>query len=452
MRSFVVALALAMLLGTSVAGDQFVAAFRLTNAPAERRSGWVVSANENSFVFRRFSGGKVRILWSDVLAEDRLALRRQAGLESAEIVELEIEGSRILFHDSPSMDGVLVRVDDKGRHYLRRHGYIYAFDEDRVRKVEPIKVLESDVFSPEQLYDRQMRRNPPTTAGQHRALGDHLVRLGQFESARRHYKKAIALRPALATSLANDLKELDTLARDKVLSQQLKRVRRLYRLDKDYERARESVHAFAIEHPDRRRSAQRLLEEIEQYRTEELQRVFTRTKHDALRAVITNQLRQRLTLAAARSYVTGRMADDIKAHMKKRLGISDQEFAGLLEAPKTGAPHWATYHHGSWIVSSRARKGKRTARKIRGDPESWWAQYSDSETQGGWLRAYAAERLPKLFEVVSVRLKDCDRCGGRGVLRHTSITGNPSLRGGHEWKDTCPRCFRAQKFRSVSFR
>ncbi|MDH3591033.1 MAG: hypothetical protein OER88_04095, partial [Planctomycetota bacterium] len=181
--------------------------------------------------------------------------------------------------------------------------------------------------------------------------------------------------------------------------------------------------------------------------------VFTRVKHDAVDKTIRRYLLKQPELAEARSWVKATLPDLVKARVKARLGLTDAEYDELLKAPKTGAPHWATYQHGSWILSKRAQIGKKTKRQTKGDPDRWWMRYNDSQTRGGWLRAYAAECVPELFEVVMVKLRDCDRCGGKGQLTHQSLKGNKNLSGGgHYWQDWCPLCFGAAKQRSVQYR
>jgi hypothetical protein len=68
-----------------------------------------------------------------------------------------------------------------------------------------------------------------------------------------------------------------------------------------------------------------------------------------------------------------------------------------------------------------------------------------------FLLAYAAERVPELFEIVQIRHEECERCSGRGALEHSSL--NRGTRGrGHEWREACPRCFGAGYDRIVAYR
>ena len=68
------------------------------------------------------------------------------------------------------------------------------------------------------------------------------------------------------------------------------------------------------------------------------------------------------------------------------------------------------------------------------------------------LRAYAAEQLPELFEIVQIRRTPCGKCGGTGQIKHASIRGLKALGGGHEWKQTCPRCYGAREDRGIGYR
>ena len=123
------------------------------------------------------------------------------------------------------------------------------------------------------------------------------------------------------------------------------------------------------------------------------------------------------------------------------MGLSDEEYELVRESEPASAPHWASYWSGSFILDKRAKKGQSTQREVRGDPDSWWGAYDDVNTRASWLKAYAAERLPDLFEVVQIRMTPCEKCGGSGQVKHMSIRALAD--GRHEWMEICPRCFGA---------
>jgi hypothetical protein len=132
------------------------------------------------------------------------------------------------------------------------------------------------------------------------------------------------------------------------------------------------------------------------------------------------------------------------------MGLSKDEERDLLETRPDGPPHWAGYWTGSFILSNRAATGSHTDKEPVGDKDRWWGLYSDAGPRVNFLRAYAAERLPDLFEVVQVKTPPCERCGGTGRIRHTSV--HPIAGGGHEFTVRCARCYGACQDRVVAFR
>ena len=138
---------------------------------------------------------------------------------------------------------------------------------------------------------------------------------------------------------------------------------------------------------------------------------------------------------------------EVAGRVRRRLELSEEEFDALQEREATGAPHWATYWSGTFVI------GTRTRGKPRGKGPSsggWWDRYPDIAKRSTFLKAYAAERL-ELFEVVDVRMTPCERCGGRGQVRHMSFTsvGKASK---HEWVEVCPRCWGNKQDRAVAYR
>ena len=136
----------------------------------------------------------------------------------------------------------------------------------------------------------------------------------------------------------------------------------------------------------------------------------------------------------------------------KRMRMGEEELVGLSKTKAKGALHWTSYGAGSFVLDPNAKKGKSSSKDIRGDPESFWRSYGDVSTRSAWLRAYAAEKLPQIFEVVTVRQTPCGKCGGKGQVKHSSVRGLEALGGAHEWHQTCPRCFGAGRDRGIGYK
>ena len=129
------------------------------------------------------------------------------------------------------------------------------------------------------------------------------------------------------------------------------------------------------------------------------------------------------------------------------MGISEEEYSHFMENKGKGAPHHAGYWSGSFAIKDRGVNTR--GRGPKADPEKWWDGF-DTQTRSNWLKAYMAENLPDIFEIVSIRHTDCDKCGGTGRVRKMSLT--PAANGKHEWKEICSRCFGARQDRSIAYR
>jgi tetratricopeptide (TPR) repeat protein len=449
------ALGLLLLIGlTALAQERTLVKFRLVKDPESPMRGWVVSFTEEGFKFARFGGDRtVRIPWRDLVEEDRLRLRRQLKLDRSEEEERGvIKGHRIHFKGGQQLDGVLDRIDDDGRHWLRTKGLLLPYPGDRVERVEEVDVAESAVYDEHELYLLRLQRDAPASASGHRALADYAFEVGEFADARPHYEKAIRLRPKWRALLQARIDEIDALLRDAEVARKLGRVKRRSRLDRDFEGARALLAEFLEAHPDRKRLALQVGDEIEVDRTEWIQRRFHRIKVSEFdRAVTRYVISKSPSIQEAMAWATSDLADEMAERLKKRLNLNDQELEALYDSERKGSPHWAAYWSGSFVISKRAVIGKSSKREVRGDPDDWWDLYADADTRGNFLRAYAVERLPKIFEVVQVKLPHCDACGGTGALKKSSARNLPAV-GGHEWHQRCNRCFGAKRDRLVGYR
>jgi len=452
MRAPLLLLPFLLALATSAPAERRLVDFRLKKDPRAPVRGWLVDYSETSFRFRAFGGRRTTVRWDALVAEDRVRLRRAVGLELSERAQRGlVRGHRLHFKSGGHADGLLVRVDGSDRHWLKREGALLPYPGDQVERVEEIDVKDGDVFSPEEIYERKLERTPPKTARQHRRLAKHMERVGNLERAREHYREALELEPGWADDLEERIAELDALLADREAAELVRQARRSANLDRDFERAREKVERFLREHPDRRRQGLAMLDAIAAQEHEERRRRFLAVKHEEFDRLVDRLLLRQPTLDEAQDWTRTRLAEELEERTRERLGLSEEEWKEFVEAdPGDTAPHWASYGGGSFTVSKRARIGKTSKRGVRGDPESWWEARGDQGTRGSYLKAYAAERLPKLFEIVTVRLRDCPGCGGTGSTKHSSV--NPLPGGGHDFRVTCRRCYGAKRDRAVAYR
>ena len=194
-----------------------------------------------------------------------------------------------------------------------------------------------------------------------------------------------------------------------------------------------------------------MINEIREKRMAKLQALYHRAKAEAFDRAIRRYLAKKApTLEEAMRWVVESAPDEVARRVRRRLELDDDEAAMLTETRAKCAPHWATYKDGTFVISERAVRGRPTKRTIRGDPEAWWEAFPDVGTRSTFLKAFGAERLPELFEVVQIRHTPCTRCGGTGKVKVLSFRS--AVPGKHEHKQTCPRCFGAREDRGVGYR
>ncbi len=439
-----------LLLASLAAADRQLADFRLRDEPGSTRRGWILSFDQSGVRFEPFGERRSRfIAWEEMEPEDAAALQCRLGLAER---GREIDGHRLRLDDGSEVTGLLHTVGADGCHWLRRSGLVEPYPKDRVREVTPVRLPEREVFTTGEIYLRRLEERPPGSAREHRDLADWLFESGDMEGARGHYARAIGLEPALRETLASRLDELEAARGEDAARRALRAAKSLSALRGDHDRARAMLDELARTHPGFARAAARATDEIDARQRAELIRRAHQCKHEEMRAAMREFLLKKApSLAEAMSWTTAQLPAEIAARVAGRLNLPAGEVAAMLRQPCDGAFHWASYWSGTFIVDPRAARGKPSKSEVRGDPDSWWATYGDLETRCNLLRACAAERNPGLFEVVQVKLRDCEACGGTGRVRHTSATPVDAV-GGHAWTQTCPRCFGACKDRIVAYR
>ncbi|MHC4548037.1 MAG: hypothetical protein ACYTEZ_04600 [Planctomycetota bacterium] len=447
-------LALVLLLtAVGMAGERRLAEFRLRKDATSPMRGWIVKYDDRGFVLERFGGGgRTSLRWADLLEEDARRLRIALGLEMTEDERLGLmEGHEIHFRGGGSVRGLLLEKDEDGTHRVKVEGLVLPYPGERIDRVEKVKIKEDEAFSPEEVYLRRVERQPPHTPQEHQRLADYLYDVGDWQRAKQEYEFAMGKDPLLRARLEPRLAELEDYLRDEVAAAVFAKEKGDAVLNGRYRQAMENIRAYIEDHPDTRRRGERLIEEIENKWMEKKRARFHRVKNEELdRAVRRYLITQMPDLETARAWISAELAKQVEERTKRRLALQQDEMEMFLETRSKGSPHYATYWGGSFILSKRAKIGQTTKQAIRGDPEKWWSTYRDVNTRATWLKAYAAERLPDLFEVVRITTTDCDRCGGTGRVRKMSIRSLAD--GRHEWRETCPRCFGARQDRGVAYR
>ena len=443
---------LLLLLASMTLAERQTAEFRLKKDATSPMRGWILEYDDAGFRFERFGGGgRMHIRWTDLLAKDASKLRQDFGLELTEEERLGlIDGHEMHFKGGGSVRGLFLGKDEDGTHRMKVEGLELPYPKDRIRRIDEVQIKEDEAFSPEEVYLRRVERFPPNTAIDHKRLGDYLYDIGNWQGAENEYKKAIGKDPVYRTRLEPRLGELHDYMEDAEAASFFAKQKSDAVLNGRWKRSIGNIRAYGEENRGAQRRAERLIEEIEEKWREKKRARFHRVKNEEMDRAIRNFLaKEQPDLATARNWATSQLEKEVTDRIQRRLDMDKDELEMLLESKSKGAPHWATYWAGTFIVSKRAKVGKSTKRRVRGDPDKWWYGYRDVSTRATWLKAYAAERLD-LFKVVRITTRDCERCGGTGRVRKLSFQSLAD--GRHEWKETCPRCFGAAQDRGVAYR
>lgn len=447
-----IAVLVLLLTAFGLAAERRLAEFRLKKDATATMRGWITNFDDQGFRFERFgAGGRTSIRWDDLLAEDARKLRIQLGLELSEDERLGlIDGQEIFFKGGGSVRGLLLMRDPDGTHRVKVEGLILPYPGHRISHIERVKIKEEEAFSPDEVYARRVQRQPPHTALEHRRLADYLYDIGSWQGADTEYRIAMNKDPLLRARIEPRLEEIKEYLRDEEAAAVFAKQKSDAVLNGRYRQSIEAIRAYIADHENVRRRGEKLIQEIEAKWFERKAARFHRVKNEETdRAVRRYLSRFQPDLETAKAWALEELERTVLDQTGRRLRLSREELEMLVETKPRGAPHWATYWSGSFVVSKRARLGQDTKESVRGDPEKWWATYRDVNTRATWLKAYAAERLD-LFEVVSIKSADCERCGGSGKVRKMSLTS--ATPGQHEWREICPRCFGAGIDRGVGYR
>ncbi len=437
---------------TISAGDRHLVEFSLRKDANSPLRGWITEFDDKGFTFEKFGGAKTEVRWADIVSDDASRLRRRFKLELSEDEKKGLMPGHAVYMKGSAdpIIGLLERVDAKGRHWIRQEGVLLPYPKDRIDSVEERKIPEAAIYSKDDIYVRRLQNTPPKTDLEHRRLGDYLYDVGSFNGAYAQYNKAIGLRPKWRPELEARLAELKEYMEDEAAGAIFQKAKRLANLDLKFNKAKELVEEYISNNPGAKRRGYLLIDQIENKQIDRKRARFHRVKNEEFHRTVKRFLAsQKPDFAAAKSWVTTVMPKVLEKKVRERLEMSQDEWDLFKETKAKGAPHFATYWSGSFIVNKRVAQGKSSKRVIRGDPERWWETYQDVSVRATMLKAYAAERV-KLFEVVYVRNTACERCGGKGVVTKSSV--NAVADGRHQWRQTCPRCYGAKYDRGIAYK
>ena len=144
------------------------------------------------------SGAKRSIPWSAVRSDEARTLRIELGfeVEEGEASKLRMDGHRIVNKAGTIFEGMLTNEET-----WKKDGTCILKTSEGMRKIRvgdirdgptSIQIDKLQVFTPEELYEREVKENPPETAEQHFQQAERCRIYGALAQAKEHYEACLA--------------------------------------------------------------------------------------------------------------------------------------------------------------------------------------------------------------------------------------------------------------------
>jgi len=435
------------------------------------------------------NGGLLRLRWDQIRDADVTHIKRLYGYLGDELPPIQLEALKVT-----TATGTLIGLDDgrrDGNLLLRRKDNVVSVPlSSIIRPPETILVDALELENPANVFERKKAERPPTRPVDWYNLALVAESLTLFEQARTCFETCLELDPAFSKKSVIQLK-LNTLAvKEKELEQTLalRNIRSL-----KYRGAYKDALALADEFVERWPSSAQL-SDVQQEKAD-IGRAQRKAVLGSIRADFNSYLRhaaeekardQELGLGEAMTWAEEQAYPDVRAKLATLYGTTEEKIDELWESRgKTGSPIQYSYGGGTFILDDKAKEGygretekeqaekeeqqkeagkektleekiqeklkekqkkRETQRKeqkqvgsivdVPPTPEDWW-KLALPKDKAGFLIALFAERAGKL-EVVTLRMRDCSTCYGKGILeRYDRNQGNSNESEGDV---PCPRC------------
>ncbi|HHI79079.1 MAG TPA: hypothetical protein ENK02_03795 [Planctomycetes bacterium] len=461
--------------------------------------GKVERVDENVLVFRRAgNGGVLELKWNELSSFDAKRLREKWSLLDPEAAGgVTLPALRVVFQRPGGIRtevvGELVSNDGKTM-VLRQKTHVYRVPVEAIREgPQNVQVPVEDLLTPDQYYQRKLEEmQPGEDADKNAKMADELIRVEDYQRAREHLQKAIALGGGKQPDLIQArLKRVETLLKNKVQADILRRISVL-RNRKLFAKARKLVEEFAQRFPDSplRAEFEKRKQLLEKARERFLIRRVTTDWFEVMNSETKKvAMDKSIDFQEAQAFAEEKLGQLIREKIAKKRGLDPAEVDALFKARKSIRglrSRKASYGTGSFIlgkegvlkdtsVGKRLSKGK--GKKAQGSnqaqrelqkrirqylrlmrnrqqgggkaqalqsPEDWWKSTTSVRRQQ-WLIAYYAEHGGDL-ELLHPETRDCPECGARGFIEGLG------LKGGNTVRLPCPVCHGTRFFRVLRFR
>lgn len=431
------------------------------------------------------NGGQVTIPFREMLPVDRKRIEERLGYRSVEDLGQRIAATRLVIKDSADRPIGLMNEERSNDQtvVIERRGVAYSYQRSFIEKLEAVQVAETDVLTPQQIYDRrqaEISAKPTQDARDHFELAKYCESLGLFEEAQVHYQQAVVLDAVnyeLQSRAAID--RLSQLIADR---DALKAYRAVYSAmsTDEYARARELLAALQTAYPNTTfpQTFEQLATEITTREAEYHNKMMQRYLYLIARDVAERKAREAgITVDDAVAYGKGQMQADVLERLAAKLNVDATQIKAIFDARQMttvqrislgsatyvleGAGQGGAAQGGSGGVEGQADQIRKLIEGMRGGrggggnntpsgqpqvkkPEeariSWWRSNDVNARRQIIYAAWARKNC----EIVQEEKTPCSHCKGLG--KTTIYAAETS------YQQTCPRCYGQKQDLALRFK
>lgn len=350
-----------------------------------------------------------------------------------------------------------------------------------VKIFEPVKLRESEAYTPSEMVDRRLKAADPAGAAKLLEIAEFAKSLKLYDRAKEIYLQAAAADPARKAEIDEKIAELDGLVREAQAETKLAEITKLAeggKFDEAVAAAEEFLKEFAETKAGKKNAdlVQRLQKEREDYaknRADFLAKKVPEAWRSQRASLLSEYAKSKYKVAEARQLLL-RMDDEILDKLSKKFNCPPEDVARAWEK-REKKPRTVDMGTGSWIykggqdggydyesggggmggddpVDDFARRFGGGQKKKNDAPkqetgvkldtsDKWWSDAGQSKRQD-WLETEYA-LTSKYVKKEKEEEKKCTRCQGKGTLKAT--------REGKQVDVICPVCHKTAVIVTVTY-
>ena len=287
---------------------------------------------EDSFTFRLNGTKNVLTLKWSVLAEgERLRTRRIFGLEKPEPEApawgLDVECTRLILNTGRTVVGLHQPERDRpGFRCIKTADKQLMIPIPDIASSEKVILKESEIFQPEEAYERLLVRRPPSndSAADHLETARACMDMGLYDKALDHFELAKAIDPRTEEQLRPFLAEVQAKRKVQLADRHFEAITEAYH-KKDYATALARCESFADSYPDDARltRVEKMRSELGPLKRAALQRMVVLKYYPFLRDALLKRMSQKIKVDER-----GRPVPAVPG--KRITTLSGKKYSGIL--------------------------------------------------------------------------------------------------------------------------